>query len=856
MWSLCKKEFRQFFSNLTGYLAIGLFLLLNGLFLFFFSSFNILDYGYASLDNYFTLAPYVLLILIPAITMRQISDEWKSGTMELLQTGPLTNLQIIGGKYLAALLVTAIAILPTFTYALSINILSAAETILDKGAWLGSYLGLFLLCGVFCAISLLAGSFTQNSVVAFLSGALGCFIFYQGLDAFSSLPLFQNGVDFYIQQAGLESHYRSISRGVLSLSDLIYFSSLIFLFIYFTVRRIAKNQSATTSTLPFLTSSNKQFFILALLILINISASFLSIKADLTDDQRYSLAPSTKTLLKTIDKPVQIDILLTGDLPAVFKKLQGSTTDLLNEMKAYAGPNISLRFVSASSLIPPALQEATWIHFRDSLRSIGIPVDSLLQSQPELANSFKQEFVSDSLKKLGIMPYNIQVQQNEESSSQRLVYPAALVSSGGKTISIDLLSGKTEYTRDPLTGRLVNDDARSIGNAEALLEFKFASAISKITRPAKPIIGYLIGNGEPMGPETQKLVEFISNDYSFGLVDINKNTFIPSQISALLIVKPSTPFSDSAKRKIDQYVMQGGKVLWFVDQLYAEKDSLAITAKTVAYDRGLNIDDLLFKYGVRINRDLLQDLQSDFSKMVVGLSGDKPQLADVPFNYYPLLTPSSKHPLTRNMEPVLAQFCNTIDTVKATGIQKTILLTSSMNAKTLNTPAVISLDELKTVERPELYTKKNIPAAILLEGSFQSLYTYRTDAATQDSFKKYYGNFRTTSASEGCQLVVADGDVVLNDYTRESAMPMGFSRSQETSFSNKQFLENTLEYMTGLKDILSLRNREIRVRLLDKAKLAEQKLFWQIINVAVPLLLVVIGGIAFSLWRRRIYSLP
>lgn len=759
--------------------------------------------------------------------MRQISDEWRGGTMELLQTSPLTNLQIIGGKYFAALLVTIIAILPTITYAVSISMLSAAETILDKGAWIGSYVGLICLCAVFCAISLFAGSFSQNSVVSFLVGAAGCIIFYKGFSVISSLPIFENGADYYLRQAGLEYHYQSISRGVLDAKNLIYFFSVIVLFIYFTIRRISKNQS-TKDKLPSFVKSSLLVFIIFIL---NISVSFMTFKVDLTDDQRYSLSPASKNLLKTIEEPIEITILLQGELPASFKKLQESTKDLLNEMKSYAGPNLRYRFVTPMSLV------------------------SGIQNNNGAEQSSAKDELNNLLKRWGMMPYNLQVQIDEESTTSRLVYPSAFVTRGSDTLSIDLLSGKTEYTRDPLTGYLVNDEARSIGNAEALLEFKFASAIKKISQTKKPAVAYLVGNGEPMGPDVEMLVEMISKDYYFGLVDINKNNYIPTDIAAVLIVKPSIPFSDSAKRKIDQYVMQGGKVLWFVDQLYAEKDSLASNAKTVAYDRGLNIDDLLFKYGVRINRDLLQDLQCDGIEMVVGMSGDKPQLANVPFNYYPLLTPSSKHILTRNMESVKGQFCNTIDTVKSIGIKKSILLSSSENAKTLSTPAIISLEELKTIDKPELFKKKNIPVAVMLEGSFQSLYTHRTDAAMQDSFKNYYGRFLTTGKAEGCQVVVADGDVMLNDFTREGPFPIGYSLANDMTFSNRQFVENILAYMTGMKDIMGLRNREVQVRLLDKVKLANQKHLWQIINVACPLLMLIIGGFAFSFWRKRIYTI-
>jgi ABC-2 type transport system permease protein len=238
MWAICKKEFRQFFSNLTGYITIILFLLLNGLFLFVFSSFNILEFGYATLANFFTLAPFVLLLLIPAVTMRLLPDEWRSGTMELLKTKPLTASQIITGKYTAALLVVVMALLPTLVYALSISTLAEEGTTLDKGGLAGSYIGLLFLSAAFTSISLCTGSFTNNSVVAFLLSAFFCFALYNGFDALSSLPVFENGADYYMQQLGMQYHYQSLSRGVIDLRDVVYFLSVIVFFLFITIQRI------------------------------------------------------------------------------------------------------------------------------------------------------------------------------------------------------------------------------------------------------------------------------------------------------------------------------------------------------------------------------------------------------------------------------------------------------------------------------------------------------------------------------------------------------------------------------------------------------------------------------------------
>jgi len=236
MWSICKKELRQFFSSLTGLISIVVFLILNGVILFIFPD-NILDYGYATLDKFFQLAPFILLFLIPAITMRSFSDEFKGGTYEILQTKPLSRWQIIGGKYFASLIVVIIALIPTIIYAVTVQQLSAVGG-LDTGATIGSYIGLILLAAVFVAISIFCSSLTSNPVVAFVAGAFLCFLVYNGFEAISKIPVFESGADYFISMLGIDFHYRSISRGVIDTRDLVYFLTVILFFLLFTNKNL------------------------------------------------------------------------------------------------------------------------------------------------------------------------------------------------------------------------------------------------------------------------------------------------------------------------------------------------------------------------------------------------------------------------------------------------------------------------------------------------------------------------------------------------------------------------------------------------------------------------------------------
>lgn len=550
-----------------------------------------------------------------------------------------------------------------------------------------------------------------------------------------------------------------------------------------------------------------------LFVLVIYIASLSHYRIDLTKEKRFSLSPSTKKVLKDLDGQVQIDVYLTGDLSAGFKKLSVAGDELLNEFKEYAKGNLQYRFIRPGEGLP------------DSLRYQ----------------------VYDSLVKMGVKTFNNQVTAKEgEEKTERLIFPAAMVTYEGRKIPVDLISGKSGM-----------DEESSLNYSEALLEFKFADAIDKLTRKHLPVVAYAAGNGEPLNPTVRDLFDAMRNNYRFGVIDIKTGILNPDTINALLIVKPSQPFTETEKLKIDQYVMQGGKVIWFIDKLYAEMDSLLRSQSDfVAFDKNLNLDDILFKYGVRINSDLLQDLKSAKQPLVVGQMGNQPQIERLPFPYYPLLSSPSNNPISKNLDDVLSIFPASIDTVKAQGITKTILLASDTNSRTLSTPAIVSLQSVKTEEDLRNFTKSYVPVAVLLEGKFTSLFANRLTPELKDTLAKYSNRpFLAVAAKEGKQIVVSDADIVTNVISEsKGALPMGMQQYENYQFANRDFFLNAVDYMVNPNGVLESRNKDFTLRLLDKQKILTQKNMWQTINIVLPILLVLLFGWLYQTKRKRNFA--
>lgn len=551
--------------------------------------------------------------------------------------------------------------------------------------------------------------------------------------------------------------------------------------------------------------------VILLLLAINWAASVWHSRIDFTNEKRFTLSTATKKLLRNIPEPVQVDVFLKGDYPSGFKKLSSSTADLLQEFKETAGKNFQYNFLS-----PDELVEGTEVKYGDTLSA------------------------------MGLAPINL-TSQVKEGQQQQFVYPYAIVHYKDQALPVTLYQGKTP---------LIN--FQDLNSAEAMLEYNVANAISKIIQPEKTMIGYANGNGEPMDFRIYDLVENNLNiDYKLSLFNINTQPFVPKEFKVLMIVKPTQPFTEQAKFKLDQYVMNGGKILMFIDRLNAEMDSLQIKNEVVAYDRGLELNDLMFKYGVRQNPDLVMDLQCDYLPFDVNGNG---QFELLPWNYFPVLESKSNHPINKNLGFVSGRFVNSIDTVEAEGIKKTILLSSSVNARRISTPALISGKENVIAPEDEKYKTSNIPVAVLLEGKFRSLFANRATQAMRDSLAAYGGIFQSQAISDNKMIIVGDGDIVLNSVVKgNQPIPMGlnpytFGTQREFPFANKDFMQNCMNYLVNEGGLSEAKAKDYIARLLNTQKVKEEKTFWQIINIAVPVLLVILFAILFQWNRKRKYS--
>lgn len=552
---------------------------------------------------------------------------------------------------------------------------------------------------------------------------------------------------------------------------------------------------------------------LLLLAIINYLASVWHSRVDLTAEKRYTLSEPVKQMLRDLDETVTITVFLAGDMPAGFKKLANSTGELLREFKQKGKAHIRFSFTKPGA----GMDEAAAANFLDSLNS------------------------------LGLNPTNVKAQVKDgEGQEERYLYPGALIRYKDRVVAIDLLEGQSRI-----------EGVSSLNNAEALLEYKFASAIHRLTRHKIPRIGYLSGNGEPLGYNVYSLIESnIRPNYEFNILPIDSVPAIPGVFDALMIVKPTVPFTEEQKLKIDQYVMHGGKLMWMIDNLYAEMDSLQRTqSEFIAFDRGLQLEDLLFKYGVRINTDLVQALNADKFGMVIGSMGGKPQMELMPWPYFPLLQNTGGHPIAKNLDYISSRFPNSIDTVQAEGIRKTILLATSGASRILNTPAKVTLQSIRNEEDIKSFIQENVPVAVLLEGRFSSLFTHRVAPAMKDSMALYGFPFMARDTVDNKMIVVSDGDIALNDISQTTGpLPMGMNMFTQYRYANREFVLNCLEYLTDDSGILATRGKDFTLRLLDKTKIAEKKTFWQWMNTLAPILFIIIAGLAYQAIRKSKFS--
>lgn len=549
-----------------------------------------------------------------------------------------------------------------------------------------------------------------------------------------------------------------------------------------------------------------------ILVCINMLAVRFHWGLDLTKEKLFTLTKPTKKLLRNMDDVAVIDVYLDGKFPAGYQRLRESTLERLRSFKNAAGTNIVYRFSDPMA---------------------GKDLD-------EKAKVYKQ------LVDKGIYPVNAKYNSDDDGYTEKFVVPYALVQYQGKEEPVLLLEHSMGL--NPL---------ENLANSETLLEYKLASAISKLSKPQKPEIAYIMGNGEELGVRTLDILSTLHKHYKLDTLDLANSLFIPSYYKAIIINSPTIPFEDKDKFKIDQYVMNGGNILWAVDQVNTPIDSLSKSEQFIAMEMGLNLNDLLFKYGARVNYDLIEDLYCANLPLRIGSGQDgRAQMTLRPWVYYPVFGMEQDHPITKNMNYVMGRFVSSIDTIKNPEVKKTILLQSSKYSRVAPAPLRVSLSILKYPQKPEMFKKPFQPAAVLLEGKFRSLYKNRLHpnflSVLRDSLHR---DFKTSCDSSGKMILIADGEIMLNDFSsNRGPLELGYWQYTKTRFANKEFILNCLEYLVSDDGLLVARSKNAQLRQLDPNRVKKEKNTWVITNIGVPLLYVGLFASVFLFFRKRKYE--
>ena len=544
---------------------------------------------------------------------------------------------------------------------------------------------------------------------------------------------------------------------------------------------------------------------LIILIVLNLAATYLFKRFDLTEDKRYTISEEAIQLISSFDSPVIIDVLLEGNLPAEFSKLQIETTLLL---KQFASKNKNIKFALAD---------------------------------PLEGNTSREQTIAE-LQQIGLTPANVIIEE-EGKVSQELVFPWAMVNYKNKTVRVSLLKNKL--------GSSTTEDR--INNSVQQLEYAFADAFTKLAVKEKKKVAVLKGNGELDDLYITDYLSAIRDYYNIGAITLDSVATNPQSVldqlksfDLALIAKPTEAFNDAEKYVLDQYIASGGKSIWLLDPVAMQLDSLFNeNGNSIALKRQLNLDDFFFKYGVRLNPVLVNDLYNTPIVLANG-EADESQYNPLPWVYHPMVFSKNNHPINKNIEAVRLQFASAIDTL-SNAYSKTILLQSSPLSKPEGTPRPISLNSINNPPEKEKYLKKgNLPLAVLIEGKFKSAYANRIKPIALKN--------NIDTEKENSLLIISDGDLIKNQLRQGSPLPLGYDKWTNTSYGNKEFLINSINYMLDHTGLINIRNKKVTIPLLDVQKIANQKTKWQAINIGAPIVLILIIGISFSYRRKKKFA--
>jgi ABC-2 type transport system permease protein len=565
---------------------------------------------------------------------------------------------------------------------------------------------------------------------------------------------------------------------------------------------VKNNKIKFRSWLQFITA-------MAVISLLAYVSSIVRIRIDLTGDKRFTLSEPTLNVLSGIKNDVYIQVYLDGEMPIPLKRLKRSVREMLDEFRVVSGRKIDYEFINPS----------------------------------EGKDSKQRENLYQSLTDKGLTRINIKSGDSEGGSLQKIVFPGMIVNYNGTEVPVNFLKNNTYIPYE-----------QNILHSIEGLEYEMIQTIATLTSDTIYKVAFIEGHDEipeiEVGDITMNLARFFTIDRGI----IGGKVGILNKYAAIIVAGPEKEFSEPDKLVIDQYIMNGGKVMWLFDEVAVNSDSLTY-GETVGLYRPLNIEDQLFRYGARVNPAIVQDLECMLIRLKV-MSGDiRQQINTVPWVYFPLLVPSANHPITKSLNRVKGEFTNYIDTVGLDpAITKKVLLATSGFSRTLSPPIVISLKETEIIPNEKDYNKSNLPVAVLLEGVFPSVFRNRsTDNLGLDKTFKMKSESKRTK-----MIVVADADIIRNEVRRvgleETPVPLGLDKYTGEVFGNRDFIINCMNYLVDDKGIVELRSRELKLRLLNTTKIKSEKIKWQFINVAGPVLIVILAGLFFSFFRKRNYT--